>query len=53
MARKKKKEQVEIKEYFFAFEVMRQYPPSRSYVLKAPLKKSFKDTLAELFVGRI
>jgi len=58
MARKKKtpkkpSEDVVIKEYFFAFEIIKKYPYSRSYVLKAPLKKSFKDTISELFVGRI
>ncbi len=58
MARKKKapkkvQEEVVIKEYFFAFEIIKKYPYSRSYVLKAPLKKSFKDTISELFVGRI
>ncbi len=41
-----------IKEYFFAFEIMKKYPYSRSYIIKAPLKKSFKDTFAELFVGQ-
>ncbi|MBU0526860.1 hypothetical protein KKE92_00105 [Candidatus Micrarchaeota archaeon] len=58
MARKKKaskkiQEEVVIKEYFFAFEIIKMYPYTRSYVLKAPLKKSFKDTISELFVGRI
>lgn len=46
-------EDVRIKEYFFAFEILRQYPYTRSYIMKAPLKKSLKDTIAELFVGRI
>jgi hypothetical protein len=58
MARKKKaskniQEEVIIKEYFFAFEILKKYPYTRSYILKAPLKKSFKDTISELFVGRI
>ncbi len=48
----KKPEKRKIKEYFFAFEIMKKYPYSRSYIFKAPLKKSFKDTFAELFVGR-
>lgn len=47
-----KKEEIEIKECFFAFEVVKQYPYSRSYIIKAPLKKSFKDTVSELFSGR-
>ena len=42
-----------IKEYFFAFEILKQYPYTRSYIIKAPMKKSFKDTISELFVGRI
>ncbi len=52
-ASKKIQEEVVIKEYFFAFEIIKKYPYTRSYVLKAPLKKSFKDTISELFVGRI
>lgn len=46
-------QEVEIKEYFFAFEILKQYPYTRSYIVKAPMKKSFKDTISELFVGRI
>jgi hypothetical protein len=42
-----------IKEYFFAFEILKQYSYNRSYIIKAPMKKSFKDTISELFVGRI
>lgn len=42
----------QIKEYFFAFEMVKQYPYTRSYIIKQPLKKSFKETLGELFVGR-
>lgn len=45
--------EVEIKGYFFAFEILKQYPYTRSYIVKAPMKKSFKDTISELFVGRI
>ena len=48
-----KPEDIEIKDYFFAFEVLKQYPYSRSYIIKAPMKKSLKDAVAELFVGRI
>jgi hypothetical protein len=46
-------DEIEIQGYFFAFEILRQYPYTRSYIMKAPLKKSLKDTISELFVGRI
>ncbi len=49
---RKKAPEVKIKEYFFAFELIKQYPQSRSYILKAPLKKSFTESIAELMVGR-
>lgn len=39
--------------YFFAFEILKPYNFSRNYVIKAPLKKSFKDKIAELLTGRI
>lgn len=45
--------EVEIKDYFFAFEILKQYSYNRSYIIKAPMKKSFKDAISELFVGRI
>ncbi|MFN7991758.1 MAG: hypothetical protein U0R44_06405 [Candidatus Micrarchaeia archaeon] len=39
-------------EYIFAFELLRQYPNLRSFIIKQPLKKSFKDTVGELFGGK-
>lgn len=33
----------------FSFELLRQYPESRSFVIKKPLKSSMKDTVLELF----
>ncbi|VVC04266.1 Uncharacterised protein [Candidatus Bilamarchaeum dharawalense] len=38
-----------ISDYVFSFELTRQYPTVRSYLLKQPLKKSFKETFLELF----
>lgn len=49
-ARKKEKEQG-ISEYYFSFEIMKQYPHVRSFIVKQPLKRSFKDTVSELLGG--
>lgn len=39
--------------YFFAFEILKPYNYSRSYIIKAPLKKSFKESFSELIMGRV
>lgn len=38
-------------QYFFTFELIKQYPTTRSFIIKAPMKRSFKDTVGELFGG--
>ncbi len=38
-------------QYFFSFEMIRQYPTIRSFIVKGQLKKSFGDTVSELFGG--
>ncbi|MDD5171831.1 MAG: hypothetical protein PHF60_02230 [Candidatus ainarchaeum sp.] len=38
-------------QYFFTFEVLKQYPTVRSYIIKQPLRRSFKDTVAGLLGG--
>jgi len=40
-----------ITQYIFTFELIRQYPTVRSFIVKQPLKHSFKDTVSELFGG--
>jgi hypothetical protein len=40
-----------ISTYFFTFELIKQYPTTRSFIVKMPLKRSFKDTFGELFGG--
>jgi len=40
-----------ISQYFFTFELIKQYPTTRSFIVKQPLKRSFKDTFGELFGG--
>jgi hypothetical protein len=37
--------------YIFSFEILRHYPHNRSYILKAPLKRSMKDSIFELISG--
>lgn len=37
--------------YIFTFELIRHYPTTRSFIVKQPLKRSFKDTVSELFGG--
>lgn len=34
--------------YIFSFELTKQYPTVRSFIIKMPLKKSFSDSLADL-----
>ncbi|MFH1785354.1 MAG: hypothetical protein ABH842_02915 [Candidatus Micrarchaeota archaeon] len=41
-----------LSDYIFNFELTRQYPTTRAYLLKKPLKKSFKDSFFELFGSR-
>ena len=41
----------EMSQYFFTFELIRQYPTIRSFIVKGPLKRSFGDTISELFGG--
>jgi hypothetical protein len=38
-------------QYIFTFELIRHYPTTRSFIVKQPLKRSFKDTVSELFGG--
>jgi len=38
-------------QYFFTFEVVKQYPTVRSFIMKAPLKRSFGDSFMELLSG--
>lgn len=38
-------------QYFFTFEIVRQYPTVRSYIIKQLLRRSFKDALSELIGG--
>lgn len=40
-----------ITQYLFTFELIRHYPTVRSFIVKQPLKRSFKDTVSELFGG--
>ncbi|MCI0503925.1 hypothetical protein L0Y65_04400 [Candidatus Micrarchaeota archaeon] len=40
-----------ITQYIFTFELIRQYPTVRSFIVKQPLKRSFKDTVDEFFGG--
>jgi|WetSurMetagenome_2_1015567.scaffolds.fasta_scaffold80731_3 hypothetical protein len=40
-----------ITQYIFTFELIRHYPTVRSFIVKQPLKRSFKDTMSELFGG--
>ncbi len=42
----------EMSQYVFAFELLRQYPNVRAYIIKQPLQKSFKDQLGELLGGK-
>jgi hypothetical protein len=41
----------QMSQYFFTFEMTKQYPMVRSFIVKMPLKRSLKDTLGELFSG--
>ena len=38
-------------QYIFTFEVIKQYPTVRSYIIKQPLRRSFKDAFSELLGG--
>jgi hypothetical protein len=38
-------------QYVFTFELIRQYPTVRSFLVKQPLKRSFADTFSELLGG--
>jgi hypothetical protein len=40
---------VEISQYIFAFELLKHYPTVRSFMIKQPMKRSFGDTVKELF----
>ncbi len=44
--------QTEMSQYIFTFELLRQYPNVRTYMLKQPLQKSFKDQVSELLGGK-
>ena len=52
-APEKRKDAVPDTTYFFAFEILKPYNYSRSYIIKEPLKKSFKESVGELLVGRV
>jgi hypothetical protein len=41
----------EMSTYIFTFELMKQYPTVRSFIIKQPLRKSFRDTFSELLGG--
>ncbi len=45
-------QQAEMSQYVFSFELLRQYPNVRSYIIKQQLNKSFKDQLGELLGGK-
>ena len=47
-----KKEDAEMLEYVYSFELMRHYPSTRSYLMKNPLKPSLKGTFTELIFGK-
>jgi len=47
----KKEKQEGISEYYFNFEIIKQYPHVRSFIVKQPLKRSFRDTFSELLGG--
>jgi hypothetical protein len=38
-------------EYIYAFELLRHYPSTRSYIFKKPLKTSMGTAMMELFFG--
>ncbi len=42
----------QVSQYIFAFEMLRQYPNVRAYIIKQPLQKSFKDQIGELLGGK-
>jgi hypothetical protein len=44
--------QAEMSQYIFTFELLRQYPNLRAYIMKQPLQKSFKDQIGELLGGK-
>ncbi len=44
--------QDEMSQYIFTFELLRQYPNVRTYIIKQQLQKSFKDQFAELLGGK-
>lgn len=46
-----KAEEALISQYVFTFELIRHYPTIRSFMVKQPLKRSFKDSMQELFGG--
>ena len=48
---KKKKPEQQMSEYYFNFELVKQYPHVRSFIIKQPLKRSLGDTFAELLGG--
>ncbi|MBD3210643.1 hypothetical protein GF318_04655 [Candidatus Micrarchaeota archaeon] len=53
MSRKKSAKKIEDSaEYVYSFELTKHYPSSRSYLLKKPLKKSFRDSAVELIFGK-
>lgn len=36
----------------YSFDILRNYPSERKYVIKKPLKASFMDSVKELIVGK-
>jgi len=47
----RKPEASRMSQYVFTFEFVRQYPTVRSFIVKGPLKRSFKDSIEELIGG--
>lgn len=55
MSRKKapkKEESEEPIQYIYTFELIRHYPHSRSFIMKQPMKTSFRDSMFELVFGK-
>jgi hypothetical protein len=46
-----KEERGVLSDYVFSFELIKQYPSLRSYIIKRQLKKSLNDSILELFTN--
>jgi hypothetical protein len=49
--KKKVAKKQQMSEYYFNFELVKQYPHVRSFIIKQPLKRSLGDMLTELLGG--